>query len=256
MSVTWGLSRGPHVGGPVKTGVDKVWINGRHAATVGSNCACLQDPLVAMIVTGHTGIRIGERFAAREWDYTTHGGMVREGSRNVFYGPKTDDDRIEMAIDRIRHSKFGQTEEGKKVVERLERLQREDKIHYAAGVEGEKLEADKTGGYYDPKTDQLVINNGGPQKDDVDDTARTLAHEGTHAVIADEEGRDSPNYVDKETRCYRNECELYKEQRTYAPESAPGMEGFIKQKDQEGYVRQMYKDWGHPLPERPSSSVR
>jgi uncharacterized Zn-binding protein involved in type VI secretion len=251
MIETVGLARGPHKGGPIKTGITSVKVNGKDAATFGDQCACFDARLVDMIMTGHASILISKRFAAREWDYTMHGGVIREGSANVFYGSKTDNDRIAMAIDRIRNSKFGQTEEGKKVVDRLEAMQSENKIRYAKPGEQGELDDQNTGGYYDPKSDQIVLNRGGPQKDDIDGTARDLTHEGTHAVIGDEEGRDSPNYVDKETRCWRNESELYNEQRNYAPGSSKSRDEFLGQKDQTGYIKNLYAQQNHPLPERP-----
>jgi uncharacterized Zn-binding protein involved in type VI secretion len=241
-----------HQNGQVKTGIGTVLVNGSAAAVFTSQCGCWYAPAGNMIATGHPRVFIGGLFAAREWDYTSHGGHVRTAtaSPNVFYGTKTDADRIEMAIDRIRHSKFGQTEEGKKVVAKLEELQAQDKIHYADAHEATQMDMHAERGEYNPQTDQITLNPQGPDdKDDVDATARDLTHEGTHAVDG-----DKPNYVDTETKCWSNETELYKEQNPGYPGPSDEHDRFLAAPDKEGYIEQKYKEDGNPLERRPPPS--
>jgi len=242
-----------HVRGRVVDGAFNVWVVGKLAAVRGSQCECSGAPAENIIITGHPGVFIGGRFAAREWDYTAHGGIVRWGAASVYYGMKTDAELIKMAIDRIRHSKFGQTEKGKELVDKLEKLQAADKIHYADMFERKQMDDADQKAHYDPVHGDITLNPDGPhEKNDVDDTARVLTHEGTHGVIADKEGAYSENYVDKETDCWQNQSDLYKDQSVYAPHSDKDTDAFDAAPNKEAYIKQQYKDAKIDLPDRPA----
>jgi uncharacterized Zn-binding protein involved in type VI secretion len=84
--VTPGTPPVPHVGGPVLEGCPTVLIEGQPAAREGDSCFCFGEP--DKIVTGSSGVYIGEKPAARKGDQTAHGGSIKTGSRTVLIGEK------------------------------------------------------------------------------------------------------------------------------------------------------------------------
>ena len=75
----------PHTGGNIENGIDKVIINGRPAATVGSACRC-KSPSPNSVAGGSAKVIIDKKPAARVGDRTTHGGSIEEGSDKVLFG--------------------------------------------------------------------------------------------------------------------------------------------------------------------------
>lgn len=73
----------PHVGGPIQAG-GTVQIDGKPAATVGSQCACQGPP--DSITSGSSTVFIGGKPAARVGDSTSHGGTIIAGSSVVIIG--------------------------------------------------------------------------------------------------------------------------------------------------------------------------
>jgi uncharacterized Zn-binding protein involved in type VI secretion len=75
----------PHVGGPITApGVPTVMIGFLPAATMGDMCVCVGPP--DSIAMGSTTVMIGNKFAARLGDPTTHGGSIVVGCPTVIIG--------------------------------------------------------------------------------------------------------------------------------------------------------------------------
>lgn len=78
----------PHVGGPIiGPGIPTVLVNNKPVAVVGDQCACSGPPDV--IAQGASNVFIGGKPVASVGDMTAHGGMITEGSPNVFIGTGT-----------------------------------------------------------------------------------------------------------------------------------------------------------------------
>jgi len=74
----------PHVGGPIVEGSENVFINGKPAARVGDMATCVGP--TDHIATGSPTVFINGKPAARMGDMTEHGGVIIDGSGNVFIG--------------------------------------------------------------------------------------------------------------------------------------------------------------------------
>lgn len=195
----------PHDGGEVAPpGLKTVLINGMAAARFADLVPC-KDGGPNFIAGGRRDVLIGWMLAARRWDRTSHGGMITEGSKTVLIGFVNDAARIALAIDRIRCSAFGQTEEGKKVIKKLEDLHRDGKITFASLDVGE-------GARYLWAEKEIKISD--ESRNNTEKLAQSLTHEATHACINDEyPGGCKDQDLDDELRCFNNELEIYKESR-------------------------------------------
>lgn len=162
----------PHVGGPITEGEASVLICGQPAARVYDSASCQGDDLFSdYILLGRDDVLIGAQPAARRYDPTLHGGMVMAGCYSVEIGG-AHFDAIAAAINRIKATPFGRTEEGRRLVKRLTELHAQGKIEIA-GPSG-----DGSWGESDPRTDKIEVNAHDPE--DVDHIASVLVHEGTH----------------------------------------------------------------------------
>lgn len=75
----------PHLGGEITEGSEKVIIDNRLAATIGSACKC-ESRLSNTLAFGSTKVFVGGQPAVRRGDQTAHGGLVENGSDKVFFG--------------------------------------------------------------------------------------------------------------------------------------------------------------------------
>lgn len=75
----------PHVGGPVLTGSESVFIEGKPACRKGDSLQC-NSPNLDSVQAGSNCVFIDGKPAARMGDSTSHGGTIIEGSTSVFIG--------------------------------------------------------------------------------------------------------------------------------------------------------------------------
>lgn len=210
----------PHVGGPVVVGCPTVIIGMMPAARVGDMCVCVGPPDV--IARGSMTVIIGGQPAARIGDLTVHGGIIVMGCPTVMIGdvgmggaggaaaaagaagqPEAEKDPIDEAIEKIKNSEFGKTEEGKKVLKKIEDLRKDDKIEFKSyGDDGTR------GEWGDGK---ISVSD---QSKDPDFVASELVHEATHALNEDENpAAKAKNTIDEEMRTNNNQLDLYQQQR-------------------------------------------
>lgn len=116
--------------------------------------------------------------------------------------PPTPEQNIAAAIDKIKASDFAKTDEGKKVVAKIDDLQKAGKIGFGAGP---GTRGDWTG-------DKIRV--GDDYKNNVDAIASELVHEATHAVNEDEFPESKKKLtIDEEMRTNTNQLDFYEEQR-------------------------------------------
>src|SRR5262245_49845469 len=116
--------------------------------------------------------------------------------------PPTPEQNIAAAIDKIKASDFAKTDAGKKVVAKIDDLQKAGKIGFGAGP---GTRGDWTG-------DKIRV--GDDYKDNVDAIASELVHEATHAVNEDEYPESKKKLtIDEEMRTNTNQLDFYEEQR-------------------------------------------
>ncbi len=118
--------------------------------------------------------------------------------------PITDQQTIDQAIALIEAGDFGKTEEGKKVLANIYKLNREGKINFRNygddGTRGEWTGSE--------------INVDQNYNRDPESTASELVHEATHNLNEDENpAAKSKNTIDEEMRTNENQLDLYEEQR-------------------------------------------
>src|SRR5207237_248020 len=151
----------------------------KNAARVGDPVACPPDAIfssVAVISAGRADVLINGNPAARIWDQTSHAGVIRQGAPRVYIGGSgADGDTLALAILRLKASAFGQTAEGKRVLARLEEMQAAGKLDFGP-LNGQQ------GRYVYEGEGKGTLRIHGDYRDDVEGTARLLAHEGTHAL--------------------------------------------------------------------------
>jgi hypothetical protein len=115
----------------------------------------------------------------------------------------SDDETINEAIEKVKESDFAKTEEGKKVVKKLEDLKKEDKIKF------KKLEDTTRGEWSDG---EIAVNDS--YNKDPETTASELVHEATHAVNEDDFPESkTKSTIDEEMRTNTNQLTFYKEQK-------------------------------------------
>ncbi len=150
-----------------------------------------------VLVNGHP--------AARQWDTTSYGGMIREGEPTVFIGEASDYELFDLAIHRIEISEFGRTEEGKRVIQRLKTLQSDGRIHF-----GPRPHAEPSDYTSPPPTIHITDEYRSEKYDSLDSTARLLVHEGTHAANDPEvdKAHAKPTDMDDEIAAWDNESEF------------------------------------------------
>lgn len=74
-----------HVGGPVLQGSGNVFINVKPACRVGDTLHCNSSG-PDTVLGGSSRVFVNNLPAARAGDPTAHGGVITEGSGNVFFG--------------------------------------------------------------------------------------------------------------------------------------------------------------------------
>jgi hypothetical protein len=161
----------------------------------------------------------------KEWQelYKKHGGKVEpknetqtkklgnvvqkcpKKSRVVIDNASIETDNIEEAIRSIKESNFAKTEEGMKVLAKIEELQKSGKIKF------EKLSESVRGNWKDSGI--LSINKS--FKFSVGAIASVLIHEATHAVdrIDYPKTKGKGASIDEEMRTNENQLDFYEEQR-------------------------------------------
>lgn len=120
-----------HGGSPLSPpGAAQVFIGGVPAARVLNPAAC--PGAADMVLKGAPMVLIEGLSAARKADPTAHGGCILVGSPTVIIGgvvpPTTDEEAINDAMNLIRTSDFAQTEEGKLVLAKLEKIHAAGKL--------------------------------------------------------------------------------------------------------------------------------
>lgn len=116
--------------------------------------------------------------------------------------PTTDAETLMQAMFRIRNSAFAQTAEGQLVVARLTTMYNAGDLYF------HPMGANTTGSWNNGRQD-IRVNDG--RNRDVDATASTLVHEGTHGVDFDQHGVSRS--IDEEVRTNNNQLDFYEEQR-------------------------------------------
>ncbi|MCB9267543.1 MAG: PAAR domain-containing protein [Lewinellaceae bacterium] len=76
----------PHQGGPVHAGSGDVFINGMPSARAGDPARCDGVGLPDTLTGGSRSVFINNKPSVRTGDATAHGGVVTEGSNNVWIG--------------------------------------------------------------------------------------------------------------------------------------------------------------------------
>jgi len=194
-----------HVGGSLNPpGAGGVLIGGKPAVRVLDTATCVGPP--DFVKKGAPMVLIGGLHAARRGDPTVHGGCIMGGFPMVLIGgstpPATDEDALDDAMNLIRTSEFGKTEEGKKVLAKLEAMKRKGDIHfkhYDGGTRGEY-----EGG-------EISVNE--HYNRDPNATASELVHEATHGLEDDKHIFPHENTIDEEMHTNTNQLDIYEEQR-------------------------------------------
>ncbi|OJY37620.1 MAG: hypothetical protein BGP06_01380 [Rhizobiales bacterium 65-9] len=207
----------PHGPGVVIDGSKTVLINGLPACRVGDSILEALGP-PNKIVMGHMKTFIGEGTATKssgggsrdlpkQSNNSPGGGASGAAGAGAGGGAAPAQSTFEKnkaaAIEKIKNSKFGQTEEGKKVIKKIEELDAAGKIK-STGM-GENTRGEWGGG-------EIRVNN--QYEDDPDAIASELVHEATHAVNEDEFPASKTKItVDEEMRTNENQLDFYEEQR-------------------------------------------
>lgn len=182
---------GPHGGGEVMVAkLRTVLVGGKPAAVQIDPVTCAGwDNLIAM---GSPKVFMDGLPAARKYDLTTHGGMILQGEPTVRLGTDTPEELLMLGIQRIRNSEYGRTKEGQEMIALLEKKSSEGNLRFGDLPPGEA-------GLH--KNGVITIDDGDPN--DVDNTAKTMVHEGKHA-------QDPGNL---ELSAHEEQNKLYEEQR-------------------------------------------
>ncbi len=139
------------------------------------------------------------------------GDAAQAASRSVLIGgppvtvlpaPTTDEETLMQAMFRIRNSAFAQTPEGQVVVAQLNTMYNDGDLYYHS------MGASTTGSWNNDRQD-IRVNEA--RNRDVEATASTLVHEGTHGVDYGEHGVSRS--IDEEVRTNNNQLDFYEEQR-------------------------------------------
>jgi uncharacterized Zn-binding protein involved in type VI secretion len=189
----------PHVGGPILPPcATTVLVGNKPAARVTDKAQCNGPP--DAIAKGSPTVLIANLMAARLGDPTVHGGVIVQGEPTVLIGEAGS---THQAIEIIKNSKFGQTEEGKKVIKKIEELDKDGKIKF-------KDLPDSTRGNWE--NGEIGVNN--KYASDPEATASELVHEATHALNEDEFPASKTKLtIDEEIRTNTNQLDLYDEQK-------------------------------------------
>jgi uncharacterized Zn-binding protein involved in type VI secretion len=240
----------PHATGPIVLGAFNVLVGGMPQARMMDMCVCVGPPsmvtlgafttLVGMAgafgggLGGALGAMIGMVLAS-----SGSGTPAKADAAPVSAGkggsPKKD--TVEEAIVKIEKSKFGKTDEGKKVTKKLRELQKDGKIEF------QKLPDKTRGNWGDGK---IGVND--KYAGDVDATASELVHEGSHAVNEDElPASKTKATIDEEMRTNKNQVDFYKEQKADGFRD-PALDRRLKA-DEDGKLRDDVKRRYPALPE-------
>jgi hypothetical protein len=232
-----------HKGGPIRAAGYHVNVCGLHIAMVRSGCLCREDEDTSNFINvGAADVLVGgERGVSRRWYTTAHGGMVVEGCWSVQLHAASFD-AIAAAIDRLAATPFGQTEEGRRIIERLRQQHAAGKIR----IVNEPPEKHDASADFDPDTDVITIYTLDPQ---VEDMSAHLAHEGSHAL---NERRRREGYVHRgrmgdEMDAWDNGTRVYEEQKAQGswPKHDHDAEDYGKAKtreEKEAFLRKSYGD--------------
>jgi hypothetical protein len=146
----------------------------------------------------------GGRAAARRGDPTAHGGVILAGCGVVWIGgtprPTSDAETIAEAMRLIRASEFAKTPKGREVLRKLEEMLKSGHIRFSKTSNRAELAP--------PDVIVSDIYNRDPQA-----TASELVHEGTHAVIRENDFVPRPNSIDEEMETNTNQLDFYDEQK-------------------------------------------
>jgi len=259
----------PHATGPIVLGAFNVLVGGMPQARMMDMCVCVGPPsmvtlgafttLVGMAgafgggLGGALGAILGVVLAGAgtsspsspsspspvpvPYPNTTEQPKEDAGPASAGKGGSPKKDTVEEAIVKIEKSKFGQTDEGKKVTKKLRQLQKDGKIEF-------KKLPDKTRG--DWGDGKIGVNN--KYAGDVDATASELVHEGSHAVNEDEfPASKTKATIDEEMRTNKNQVDFYKEQKADGFRD-PALDRRLKA-DEDGKLRDDVKRRYPDLPE-------
>jgi hypothetical protein len=117
--------------------------------------------------------------------------------------PSSDADTLDQAVNIIKNSSFGKTEEGKKVLAKIEQLRKDGKITF------DTLASDTRGEWNGSKISVNKNYNRDPHA-----TASELVHEASHALNEDEHPASKTKLtIDEEMRTNTNQLDLYEDQR-------------------------------------------
>lgn len=200
-----------------KPAQDSVLIGGLPAARRTDRVEC-SGGVEETITEGSPSVLICGLEAARKSDATTHNGVIMTGFSRVLIGgwsvPTSQQETLNRAMNHIRTSEFAKTEEGKKVLAKLEEFHKNGRIRFQKLGPG-------LGGGFGAKEGPLPLLTGDASDEisvseayarDPDSTASELVHEGTHGAAAEEVGAH-PNTIDEEMRTNSNQLDFYDEQR-------------------------------------------
>ncbi len=187
-------------------GAAQVLIGGKPAARISCVASCIGP--TDFVKKGAPQVMIEGLAAARKGDGTAHGGCVMQGFAMVLIGgamaPTSDAETMEDALNLIRASDFAQTEEGRKVLARLEALREQGKLSFEQLKDDRRAQTSAGG----------AVSVADRYNRDPDTTASELVHEGTHSMVhAGDTSPDQKKTLDEEMRTNTNQLNFYEEQR-------------------------------------------
>lgn len=118
--------------------------------------------------------------------------------------PTSDAETIAQAMFRVKTSRFAQTDEGRRLVDKLEDVYGANNVVY--------VDDDTIRGRW-AQGGVLQVNGNNGRNRDPEFTASELVHEGTHGLDREEHGHEGrSNSIDEEVRTNNNQLDFYEEQ--------------------------------------------
>jgi uncharacterized Zn-binding protein involved in type VI secretion len=213
----------PHRGGVIESGAASVRIGARPIARQSDWCSCDLMTTWNAVDSGCGEVLVCGLPVARVSDKTAHGGMILKGDDHHVYVCNQDKpDAIDLAIDRLAATPWGQTDDGRRIIDKLRAMQAAGAIRYGDLPEDCHVVQDEghltggpctwVGGKYRPEDQTILVN--GVHRDDVDTIALVLAHEGQHAQDHEDGAfQKDDNERALERRGWDTESEVWKQQR-------------------------------------------
>jgi uncharacterized Zn-binding protein involved in type VI secretion len=231
-----------HASSRIDQGESTVLIGGRPAARHDDAVRCPWREHESVVVAGEYEVLIGGSRAARIADETGSGGMISEGCPDVLID-ESGFDAVAAAIARIRLSPYAETEEGKRVLAKLEYLRA---IKTSNRVRVEPPQDDRAEGASTAHEVVAYVDKG-----DVNKVAAILVHETTHSLDPRELPKDATEkdaenlQVARERAAWDAELAYYREQRargSYTEDPALEEYGRLPDSQRDAFLRRWYNE--------------